>query len=91
MTLRPAPLTRLSQANPRIVDGWLRFDCPFHTEHDEIAIPLVPLPNGWGVTDRDDFEKITITPSIKVTNVVGQCWWHGFIQHGGFVHCNDSR
>lgn len=94
--LRPAPLTRLSQANPRISGNRLHFDCPFHSVHPEwgqcdLSVPLVPEEHGWNVTDRDDFEKITLTPSIKVTSEAAQCFWHGFITAGSFVHCGDSR
>lgn len=85
-------------ANPRIDQrsGRLCFDCPFHGVHPEwgqctIEIPLLPDPHGWGVENRDDYARITILPSIKVTSVAAQCFWHGFIRNGRFEHCPDSR
>lgn len=95
--LRPTPLLRLVDAHPRIDDeGWLHFECPIHGEHPEwgqcdVAIPLVPLPRGWGVEHRDNFERITIRPSIKITSAASECYWHGFITAGSFVTCGDSR
>lgn len=96
MSLRPVPLVRLVEAKPSIDNGWLRFECPFHGVHPdwgqcEIRIPLAPEPNGWSVTDRDDFERISVWPSIKVTNVASECFWHGYITNGAFVHCDDAR
>lgn len=79
------PQWEARESNPRAI---LIFDCPAqHQNHiDErckIVIPIYPTPNGWTATLIEDFDLITVVPSI----------WHHceknphfFIQRGEIVY-----
>ena len=68
----------------------IEFDCPCGCE-SPVFIPFEnPLGGGTPVHDKnhcwkregEDFETLTITPSIQR---VGGCAWHGFVKKGEIV------
>jgi hypothetical protein len=94
--LRPHPLERLVDAKPRLENGFLSFECPFHGVHPEwgqcvVSIPIKPTANGWDISGAESMETLTVSPSIKKTAVASECFWHGFVRNGRFEHCGDSR
>lgn len=79
----------------------LDFDCPIH-EGCRLGVPVDPPLDGgpamphlmagkaWRRTGDEDFDTVTLSPSIKILGGDGECRWHGFIRAGRFETCGDS-
>lgn len=52
--------------------------------------PYAPEAPAWRWNGQD-FETLTVEPSIRVMGGEGGCEWHGFIRDGRFEHCGDAR
>jgi hypothetical protein len=72
-------------------------DCPCGCGNT-LYIPFKnPLDNGiqygegtsWD-REGDNFENITLSPSIRRIAREGSCGWHGFIRKGNIETCSDS-
>ena len=77
----------------------ISFECPLHEDCRLGAYFTNPLDGGppfeperptWDRTG-EDFESLTLAPSIRVLQGNGGCRWHGFIRAGRFETCGDAR
>lgn len=74
---------KLSELEPKLTDGQLRFRCPGCREHF-IVIPVdregsgTSIPPVW--TARGELETLTVAPSIDA--ITPPCRWHGWIVDG---------
>lgn len=76
----------------------LMFDCPIHEDCLCCVSVNPPLDGGpaietkaWRRTGGEDFETVTLAPSIKVLGGPEGCEWHGHIRNGRFETGGDSR
>lgn len=73
---------RLSELDPKLANGFLRFDCPVcSTKGDShaIRVPLAPQTDRWGQSwhySGEYPESLTLSPSVDAG-----CW-HGNITNG---------
>lgn len=73
---------RLSELDPKLADGFLRFDCPVCSLANDchaIRVPLAPAVDSRGQSwqHTGEFpETLTLKPSINAG-----CW-HGYITNG---------
>lgn len=103
-TRRDKPLQRLVDADPCWVDTkdrrgvWLLFDCPIHDGGCYLGVQVDPPLDGGPLLepnrphwkrDGEDFATLTLRPSIRILGP--DCYWHGFIRAGRFVHCTDAH
>lgn len=64
----------------------LIFDCPKCKAH-RIAVPILTHPRAWQLTgNQDDFDSITIAPSIDHDAPGYKCHSHFFIQAGEIIN-----
>lgn len=80
----------------------LGFNCPIH-EDCYVCVPVDPPLDGagampdlmagkaWKRTGGEDFDTVTLSPSIRILGGPDGCEWHGFIRGGRFETCGDSR
>ena len=74
-------------------------ECPIHTDC-WIHVPFRNCIDGgpphqperalWNRIG-EDFETLTLSPSIRILGGEGGCEWHGFIKNGCFETCEDAR
>lgn len=83
---------------PRREGVALSFDCPIHADCRVWGLPVDPLDGGpphdrraWSRTGGEDFDTVTLSPSIRIEGGPDGCEWHGFIRCGRFETCGDAR
>lgn len=84
----------------------LMFNCPIHDDCPRCVPvdppldggqPIEPFAGGegrarsWARTGGEDFDTVTLSPSIRCLGGPDGCEWHGFIRAGRFETCGDSR
>lgn len=57
------------------------FDCPCGC----CVRPVVLFENNGWTRDCDDFEKMTISPSVYQPKEKGGCGWHGWVRNGEII------
>ena len=75
----------------------LSFDCPIH-EDCRVYVPVDPPLDGGSVFDKhgwkreggEDFDGVTLSPSIRILSGGRGCRWHGFVRAGRLETCADA-